>query len=44
MMNSNDASEDVPRGIYDGTTVRTRLLRDGEEVLVASRVREVFER
>ncbi|MCH7474941.1 MAG: aminotransferase class V-fold PLP-dependent enzyme [Gemmatimonadetes bacterium] len=34
----------VPRVIYDGTTVRTRLLRDGEEILVATRVREVFER
>jgi len=34
----------VPRVIYDGTTLRTRLLRDGEEKLVAARVREVFER
>ncbi len=31
-----------PRVIYDGTTLRTRLLRDGEAQLVAERVREVF--
>ena len=33
-----------PRIIYDGTTLRTRLLRDGEAQLVAERVRDVFER
>jgi L-seryl-tRNA(Ser) seleniumtransferase len=32
-----------PRVIYDGTTVRARLLRDGEERLVAARLRELFE-
>jgi L-seryl-tRNA(Ser) seleniumtransferase len=32
-----------PRVIYDGTTVRARLLRDGEVVLVAARLRELFE-
>lgn len=31
-----------PRVIYDGTTLRTRLLRDGEAQLVAERVQEVF--
>ena len=31
-----------PKVIYDGTTVRTRQLRDGEEQLVAQRLREVF--
>jgi len=33
-----------PRLAYDGTTVRTRLLQDGEEVLVARRLRELFEK
>jgi L-seryl-tRNA(Ser) seleniumtransferase len=32
-----------PRVVYDGTTVRTRLLRDGEERLVAERLRAVFQ-
>jgi L-seryl-tRNA(Ser) seleniumtransferase len=32
-----------PRLAYDGVTVRTRCLRDGEEVLVARRLREFFE-
>jgi len=32
-----------PRLAYDGNTVRTRCLRDGEEVLVAERLREFFE-
>ncbi len=32
-----------PRVVYDGTSLRTRLLRDGEEKLVAARVREFFE-
>jgi L-seryl-tRNA(Ser) seleniumtransferase len=32
-----------PRLAYDGDTVRTRCLRDGEEVLVARRLREFFE-
>ncbi len=32
-----------PRVVYDGTSVRTRLLRDGEERLVAMRLREYFE-
>lgn len=31
-----------PRVIYDGNTVRTRCLEDGEEVLVARRLREFF--
>ncbi len=31
-----------PRLAYDGNTVRTRCLRDGEEVLVAQRLREFF--
>lgn len=31
-----------PRILYDGTTVRTRQLREGEERLVAERLREVF--
>jgi L-seryl-tRNA(Ser) seleniumtransferase len=31
-----------PRVVYDGTTVRTRLLREGEERLVAARLRAVF--
>lgn len=34
--------EGEPRVIYDGTTVRTVQLRDGEERLVAQRLREVF--
>jgi L-seryl-tRNA(Ser) seleniumtransferase len=33
-----------PRLAYDGTTVRVRCLRDGEEVLVARVLREFFER
>ena len=33
-----------PRLAYDGVTVRTRCLRDGEEVLVARRLREFFEK
>ena len=33
-----------PRLAYDGVTVRTRCLRDGEEVLVARQLREFFER
>ena len=32
-----------PRLAYDGVTVRTRCLRDGEEVLVAKRLRQLFE-
>jgi len=32
-----------PRIIYDGTSVRTRLLREGEEQLVAIRLRAFFE-
>jgi len=32
-----------PRLAYDGNTVRTRCLRDGEEVLVAQRLRQFFE-
>jgi L-seryl-tRNA(Ser) seleniumtransferase len=32
-----------PRLAYDGVTVRTRCLRDGEEVLVAQRLRRLFE-
>lgn len=32
-----------PRVAYDGVTVRTRCLRDGEEMLVARRLREFFE-
>ena len=32
-----------PRIVYDGTSVRTRLLRDGEERLVATRLRAFFE-
>ena len=31
-----------PSLVYDGTTVRTRLLRDGEERLVADRLRQVL--
>jgi L-seryl-tRNA(Ser) seleniumtransferase len=34
--------EGEPRLAYDGTTVRVRCLRDGEEVLVARRLREFF--
>ena len=33
-----------PRLAYDGVTVRTRCLRDGEEALVARRLRKFFER
>ena len=36
--------EGNPKVIYDGTTLRTRQLRDGEEQLVARRLREVFTR
>lgn len=32
-----------PSVVYDGTSVRTRLLRDGEERLVAARLRAFFE-
>ena len=32
-----------PRLAYDGVTVRTRCLRDGEEVVVAKRLRQLFE-
>jgi L-seryl-tRNA(Ser) seleniumtransferase len=32
-----------PRVVYDGTSVRTRLLRNGEERLVAARLRTFFE-
>jgi seryl-tRNA(Sec) selenium transferase len=32
-----------PRVVYDGTSVRTRLLREGEEQLVAARLRAFFE-
>jgi len=32
-----------PPLVYDGTSVRTRLLREGEEQLVAMRLREFFE-
>jgi len=35
--------EGEPRVVYDGTSLRTRLLRDGEERLVAARVRAFFE-
>jgi len=35
--------EGEPSLVYDGTTVRTRLLRDGEEVVVARRLRKFFE-
>ena len=34
--------EGSPRIVYDGTTVRTRQLRTGEERLVVKRLREVF--
>ncbi len=34
--------EGSPRILYDGTTVRTRQLRAGEERLVVQRLREVF--
>ena len=34
--------EGAPRIVYDGTTVRTRQLREGEERLVVLRLREVF--
>jgi hypothetical protein len=36
--------EGEPPLAYDGTTVRVRCLSDGEEVLVAQRLREFFER
>ena len=36
--------EGEPRLSYDGTTVRVLNLREGEEVLVARRLREFFER
>jgi seryl-tRNA(Sec) selenium transferase len=36
--------EGEPRLAYDGTTVRVRCLREGEEVLVARVLREFFER
>jgi L-seryl-tRNA(Ser) seleniumtransferase len=32
-----------PSVVYDGTSVRTRLLREGEERLVAARLRALFE-
>ncbi len=32
-----------PSVVYDGTSVRTRLLREGEERMVAERLREFFE-
>ena len=32
-----------PSVVYDGTSVRTRLLRKGEEALVAERLRAVFQ-
>ena len=32
-----------PAVVYDGTSVRTRLLRDGEERLVADAIRSLFE-
>jgi L-seryl-tRNA(Ser) seleniumtransferase len=32
----------TPSLVYDGTTVRTRCLRDGEERLVATRLRQFF--
>ncbi len=35
-------AEGDPKVVYDGTTVRSRLLRDGEERLVAQRLRAVF--
>ncbi len=35
--------EGEPRVVYDGTSVRTRLLREGEERLVADRLRTFFE-
>ena len=34
--------EGSPRVIYDGSTVRTRQLRDGEELLLVQRLREVL--
>ncbi len=34
--------EGSPRMVYDGSTVRTRQLRSGEEQLVATRLREVL--
>jgi L-seryl-tRNA(Ser) seleniumtransferase len=37
-------SRGEPRVVYDGNTVRTRCLEDGEEVLVARRLREFFEK
>ncbi len=45
-MTSRELKDALKRGdpslVYDGTTVRTRLLRDGEERLVADRLRQVF--
>jgi L-seryl-tRNA(Ser) seleniumtransferase len=35
--------EGEPSVVYDGTSVRTRLLREGEERLVATRLRAFFE-
>ncbi len=35
--------EGEPSLVYDGTSVRTRLLRDGEERLVAARLRSFFQ-
>jgi len=34
--------EGTPSIVYDGTTVRTRQLRPGEELLVANRLKELF--
>jgi len=34
--------EGTPRVVYDGTTIRTRQLRPGEERIVVERLREVF--
>ena len=34
--------EGEPRLAYDGTTVRVRCLRNGEEALVARRLRQFF--
>jgi L-seryl-tRNA(Ser) seleniumtransferase len=36
--------EGEPRLAYDGTTIRVRCLREGEEVLVARRLRRFFEK
>ena len=35
-------AEGDPKVVYDGTTVRSRLLRDGEERLVAQWLRAVL--